>query len=325
MAGLSPPERPPWRPENDVAGAGDRSRGQLLLVSGFALAVLLLTLAVALNAATYSESLSTRADGVDDADVRTVHYSVERGISGVIRATNPRQPINTNYTERKTLVREAVGNWTALVGLQAAADGAMVNVTVENTTKGTRVWQNESNRTLTDDSGNSTWTVANGVTSTRGFRMNVSRASLANDSCPSGCFTVVVNNSTTDWRMTLTGNNSTITVDVDGPNGSDTCSVQANHTEIDLSSGTLAGESCPLLSFADDIDGEYDVIYENGTEAEGTYALVVDESISMGSFTSPPGPHAHPVVWSAEVKLTYRTPNLLYQRTFWVAPGEDDA
>lgn len=324
MAGLTGPERPePGLRGGEGAGEQGAGRGQLILVAGFALAVLLLALAVALNAATYTESFATRADGVDDRDVAAAQYGVERGVADLVGATNERQP-NASYADRERLFQRALGNWTALADRQAATGATAVNVTLVDTTRGTRVWQNDSSRALVDDDGAANWTVADGVNATRAFELTVSRAALANDSCPSGCFAVVATNGNATWRATVTGNATTVTVTVDGPDGTGECSTRANETTVELSAGRLGGDPCPALSFAAGVDGPYDVAYEHGDEANGTYAFVVDGPISDDVFASPPGPHSHPAIWSAEVRVTYQTPSVSYARTVTVTPGEDD-
>ena len=61
------------------AGSTEDDRGQLVLVAGLALAVVLLALVLLANTAIYTENLATREDGVGERDVLGYRASVVDG------------------------------------------------------------------------------------------------------------------------------------------------------------------------------------------------------------------------------------------------------
>lgn len=298
-------------------------RGQLLLVAGFGLAVMLVALALVLNGAIYSEAQASRGVAVADRDVARYQDDVHRSVSELVVATN--RPGNASEAELQATFEAGVANWSRLSARHSATAHATTNVSLASAVYGSQVVQSDQ-RNFTNASGAGNWTVAESVSGVRGFRMNVSRTALANGSCgPTTCFQVVVDNGSATWRVTVTATEQTVNLSVSGPTGPGSCGVTGEWAHVDLTAGTLAGEPCPALAFAEGVSAPYDVAYLNGDDVAGTYRLVVDEPIAEdGDFATDGAPSTSAAVYSANVTLAYQTSTLAYTTELRVAPGEPD-
>lgn len=310
-----------------VPGAGEhgggRDRGQLILVTALSLAILFVALALILNTAIYTENLATRSSDIGGGtDAVRYHDAARDGVAGVIDYV-----IAHNNSSHSTLQSnlsagvDAFRNHSAR--LFAAGDRA-VETTLEVTVDGTRIAQSDVSRNFSNTSGEGNWTVATSVDNTRKFRMNVTGSAL--DTLSGQPFTVIVDDGGTTWRMNVTDDSGDIVVRT----ASATCRVTAASAWINVTAGTLAGSECEGFTFAEGVTGTYSISFENSSNVEGTYSLIVDEP----SVADSPSPHlvadgsgqpfaAH-AIYSANVTIVYQTPRLYYNATVRVAPGESD-
>jgi hypothetical protein len=109
-----------------VAAIGDRShdRGQLILLGGLTLAVLLVGLAVILNAAIYSENLASRGDAIGADDALVFRDETETAVSGLIAG------VNADSTLGESELRTAIADWSETTALQYVRNGAETEVVV---------------------------------------------------------------------------------------------------------------------------------------------------------------------------------------------------
>lgn len=311
-----------------VGSGGDR--GQLLLVGAVFLGVLLVVLATILNAAIYSGTIATDGDADGRAAIQ-YQQDVERGIEGLLADVNQRN--DTSYGALHSNLSRGVEDWSALAGRHHAVDHAATNVTIAGVTNGTHIAQTESIRNFTDRTGAADWTLAESVTDVREYRMHVSRSGLYevdNESCgPSGnCYYAEVGNGSNTWRMYVytTVNDSDVTVEVvNASGGTGVCSTSASSVWINVTEGTVGGEECPALSFAEGVTGPYDLSYANADNVTGTYELVVDAAVDPDPHYDIDGsPSVSPVIYAATVRLTYRTADVHYRAEVRVIPGDRD-
>ncbi|ELZ31410.1 hypothetical protein C474_08912 [Halogeometricum pallidum JCM 14848] len=320
MAGLSA------RLRTGCRGHG-RDRGQLLLVGAFSLALLVVALAMILNGVASGEVLATDRTDVHDArDAVRFEHSVHRGIGGAVEVLNRRN--DGSYADLDTALADSVDDWDEAAARGSAAEGVDLSVERVDWERGTRIEQRDS-RTFTDANATENWTLASAVGQTRAFEMNVSRTNLSS-SCTPECFAVVADDGTDVWRASFTQTASKIDVTVESPTETKTCSVSGASAVVDLSSGTVNDGTCSFPPFADGLGGSYDIGYENGTRADGTYGLVVDVNESGVLGVSPDrydetAPTASPAVYAVTVSVTYQTPQLAYATELRVVPGETDA
>jgi hypothetical protein len=316
MAGLRP------------TGSDGCDRAQLLLVGAFALAVLVVALALVTNGAAQTETLATdRTDAGDLRDAVRFRDDVRRGLGGIVDTVNRNG--DDDYGALRDDLNASVEEWERLAARGSAGDGVGVSVELTNDPltsdeRGSRISQTPE-REFTDSNGTANWRLASSVDRTRAFEVNVSRANLSSG-C-GGCFTVVAENGTATWRAQFTRGPSEIQVAVDGPTGAETCTIPADSTVVDLSAGTVPDRSCSFPAFAEGLGGPYNITYQNGDAGTGTYALVIDtdEPLVDDSPYAATGPSLSRAIYSADVTVRYRTPSLTYTTTVRVTPGDGDA
>mgnify|MGYP006287298579 CR=1 FL=1 len=306
---------------------GATSRGQLILVSAFALAVIFLALAVVVNSAIFTENLATRSENVESTEALDYRHSIEQSVGDLIGYVNEYNA--TSDTALRQNLSAETENLTVYTGIQQVERGAAVSLGLLDTTNGTRIFQSSSSEFRNNES-DADWTVAESVSNTRAFKIQVT--TINND------FTVVANdtsNPSSEWRMVLDDDEVTVTRD---GNTSD-CEVDGDIESVDVTGATVNGEVCPALidtkdgdslQFAAGISGDYAVEFEDSDEIEGNYSLVVDNASTAAirdddyaTIGGPgDGPYATPAVYSARVAMDYETPRLEYQTEIVAAPGE---
>ena len=309
---------------------GPASRGQLILVSAFALAVIFLALAVVVNSAIFTENLATRSENVESTEALDYRHAVEQSVGELLGYVN-----EYNATSNTTLGRNLSGeirNLTVYTGIQQVEQGAAVSLELLGTANGTRIFQNSSSE-FTNNESDADWTVAESVSNTRAFEI---RASDVDDN-----FTVVANDTSTpsaEWEMVLDGDDDEVIVTRDGfP--SERCELDDDIETVDVTGATVNGEVCPALidtvdgnslRFAAGIGGDYAIEFVGGNEIEGNYSLVVDNASTAAirdddyaSIAGPgDGPYATPAIYSARIALDYETARLEYQTEIVAEPGE---
>lgn len=305
-------------------------RGQLLLIGAVFLGVLLVVLATILNAAIYAGALGTG----DDADGRpAVEYrgEAERTLEDLVVNVNARE--NASYAALHANLGSGIDDWSDLAGRHHAVDHAATNVTLAGVTNGTYIEQNATARNFTDRNASADWTLAESVTAVKGYRMHVSRSGLYavdNETCgPSGnCFYAEVDDGSDTWRMYVytAANDTNVTVEVvDAAGATGVCNASATSVWINVTAGTVGGQQCPALSFAEGVSGPYDLRYANADNVTGSYELVVDSVVAEDPHYAADGsPTISPVIYAATARLTYRTAAVAYRAEVRVVPGDDD-
>ena len=327
--------RADWgRRGRDDGGSPDEDRGQIILITGLTLAVLFVAVVLLLNTVIYTENLATR--GVDAGGAEAVEFrdgSVD-DLAGILHREH--QNTTGNATDAFLASAERYGR---TVGEIRARDGVVADVAVNNSTvvSGSYVAQNETDAGFRDmtapDGTTADWTVVNGVNRTRNYRLTVDSTSVANDA--DSAFTVVADGAGGNWSVSLS-NDTADAIDVTVRNGTDSVSKTFLHgsdenVTIDLTAGTVGGQRFPELVWAEGVQNRsepydpYDVRYENGTEARGTYHLVVDERDGTAPLTASSRPYVVEGIYSVRVEILHRTPELTYGDTVRLAPGERDA
>ena len=331
-------------------------RGQLVLVAGFALAVVLVALVLLANTAIFTENLATRDNGVGEREVLGYRSSAVDGAGGIVDRENAAEYANG---ERDLLEGNVSDGLAALdsqlresAGRNAASARADVNAATF--TNGSLVRQNgtaDDPRQFTNASDDRPdWTVATGLerdgdgNATRAFVAVVTSSSLepASASDPDDAFHVVVTNGSAAWHAYVYQNASGgIAVGVKSAGEpvsatSEVCSVAASNATVDFTGGSLGGVDCPGLAFGGDVAGSattdgYGVLVRNGDRAAGGYDLTVrtagSGSVSTGNVSATPSadePYRVPAVYAVEFPIEYRTGEVTYAETVRVAPGERD-
>lgn len=331
MADVSVPRRPD---REDGEADRDEDRAQIILITGLTLAVLFVTVVLLLNTVIYTENLATR--GVDAGGSEAIEFrdGAVDDLAGILY----REHLNSTDNVTKSFAANTDRYLNATSGLRAR-DGAIGELNVTVTDEGRFVAQERlddgSFRNMSDATGAADWTLAENVNRTRNYRLTVDPTSFTGG----GPFTVVANRSGATWSMSVSdppsGDGIRVTVD-NGTAVSETFngSGDGNYT-IDLTGGTVDGEPFPGFVWAEGVQesgSEFDVRYENGGAVSGTYHFVVDRmddppAAADGPYGATPSdrssqPYVVDGIYSADVTVYYRTPELEYGDVVRLAPGE---
>lgn len=280
--------------------AAVRNRGQLILVGGISLALVLVAIVLVLNSAIYSENLASRSS-TDDMDGALERQADVRASVGRLLVDQPAADLNDEV--------DAVG---AEIENQSARGGAVVSVEHTGQTPGTRL--ERAGLTSVDD-GTGNWTVADDV--------RVRNFSVELDAATFDAATFDVTGDGDSWQVQLAETGGDVSVTVDGSTMSGTCvSAPSDGTvTVDFSDGTVGGKTCPALVPVFHEATKYRVELLGGDADDGSVSLVVANSTSVQSNYDT----VEPVTYSVDVQFVYQTNDLYYETTLEVTPGETDA
>lgn len=318
------------------AAGRDEDRAQIILITGLTLAVLFVAVVLLLNTVIYTENLATRGADAGGSEAIEFRDGVTEDLAGILH----REHRNASDGDVFTEFNASAQTYAETVADLRARDGVIADVRVRGSTvkDGYFIAQNETEsgfRNMTSpDSTAADWTVAGNATLTRNYRLTVDPTTLSEST--SGAFTVVADGRTAGtnetWSATLTGEtDGDLTVTVENANGTTAETFaprpDGNHT-VDFTAGTVNGEPFEALYWAEEVQtgsDPYDVRYENGDAAEGTYHLVVDDRDGGADPDRSSRPYVAEAVYSVEVEIGHRTPELTYGDVVRLAPGERDA
>lgn len=330
----------------DVTG---RDRGQLIVVGGLVLAVVLVALALLLNSAIYTGNLATRETDYSTRTAVQYQSGVDAAVSRSMAYVNRQDGSDPwgNYSTEVDAINDRLRS--------ESVDGVSVSVAVGSNESGTRFAQDTSGD-FTDDDGATDWTLVDDLEGTGSFAMTVDRDSLfAADgeemsTVTSEAFAVEITNSTDYtrhvylYRSTTTDAAYLLTVGQGetAPSGSlyhvlsETCVAAGDTVRANLVEGTFGGTECPALSFYD-ADESYDVRYENAESdyhttddptATGTYELVVDKDSAVDespyySDSDTGEPYVHEAIYESDLTMHYRSRDLDYSVDWTATPATD--
>lgn len=320
--------------EHWTARRGDR--GQLMLVTAFALAALFILLALVLNAVIYTENFATRESaGVDTIDASRYEYVASEAVGTAVENENAAG--NSSYETMYDTVSRQTVIWSILTARHRATDARAVSVGLLSTTNGTRIVQNNS-RPMTNVSNASDWRLVRDATAVGSFTMTVNQSSLvtptnttnAGELVDEGVYTVVFDNGT-DVRQVFvyaTGTNN-VTVRVANSSGvlSPGCHASATGgtVTIDFVTRTVGGDHCSDLDALRTLDSPYNISYRDGANASGTYAVVTNRpaiDADLGDPDDGSSPYGERILYDATIEVRYVSPTLTYENVIRV-PGGD--
>lgn len=305
-----------------------KDRGQLILITALGLAILLVSLALIVNTAIYTENLATRSSkAAGGSEVIQYEASVQSTVAGLIEFGNFHH--NETEADLQTNLTKGVATWSDHAGTLYATSGSAVNVSVTATENGSRIAQTDTTRNFSNASLSSDdWIVVTTVDRTRQFRINVTDGSTLEPDGSGNAFTLILRDGGgSTWRLNIT---STDVYVKNGTGTEFTCSAPADPW-VNLTAGTVGGTVCPGLSFADGVSSPYEIEFKNPGNITGTYTMIVDDG---GTIANSPGPHlntpaggspfATHAIYEAEVRFVYQTPRIYVERSTRIAPGDND-
>ncbi len=296
-------------------------RGQLVLITGFALAVVLLTLVLLLNSAIFVEHVATRSTSADTAEPIEFRDRTITETERTIAAVN--EPPGTNESTA-TETFETLANRTYD---RYARKGAIGNVTYE-LTPGTVVEKanNSTNTQDGSDGGGEDWTLLDGVTETRAYTHTFTSLNETTD--PIGNTTAIeVNDRTLYVHVEGTGGSvrnlsDGDTVVVTAETG-DSCSIElaTDAVTFDVTGEEIrSGSAHCSIETVSDGESIQNVNITQGDLSNGSYSLV-----TRGGTIGSPGETQRDGVYSANVSLRYVNQQVTVDTAERVAPGEPHA
>ena len=312
------------RPFGASPESGARERAQLILVAGFVIAVVLIALALVMNSAIYTENLATRSDSSGATDAVVYQRAVE---SAALEAFEYAHAVDGgDHASLEANVTDAMAGLDAVSAQQEARRGHVPNVSVAGTVHGTAIIDESDDFASEADDAN--WTVAGGISAVRAFNVFVDGRSDLRERGDDE-FRIVANDTANAdrWHLNVTKNTSTneIVVGVAAGGSFETCRHNDDTAWVNVTAGTVAGEPCDALTFAEGVSGSYDLEYRNGTAVRGHYSMVVDNPVGA-SYASPDAgdPRAEAALYRMTVDLVYRTADLDYRAKIRIEPGDHD-
>lgn len=297
-----------------------RARGQLILITGLTIGALLLALILLMNTVIYTENLATRGAAVGGQEA--IEYRsdiVGTATTAMDKENNKTDETNSNRLDR---IKDDIAVSEALFRDRYIERATVTRTNFVTSTPGVRIYQDADGQ-FNDGQlvlGSDDWTIATNVQNIRQYSMTVDRSSLAsaNESNLNGAFNVSVTDPSSQWTAYVYSNDQddiAIAVANDTTSGTEICTVSTSEATINFTDGTLNGNVCPGLNWAENVNPQYRIEYRNGDNASGTYDMKVNGD--AGEYTN-----NHSIIYSVTVDLYYESPNLHYEAQVRVAPGE---
>jgi len=286
-----------------------QDRGQLLLITALALAVILLTVALLLNAAVYTENVATRETAADSRDAITFRSEAVGGVAELIETENNHGNGNT------TVVAMGINATGPLVDRQQARAGIVANVSFNGTTGGQRLTADSL------DNGND-WALVEGTDGARNVTLTAGSLPTNPTDVEADALGVRFVTAAGNETRYVYQDGSEVVIDAANETHSPSrqCSIPSDDpTTVDFTGDQLSTESATVDCFRgvwpDSTVEEIRIV--NGGTADGTFAATV-----RGYDTVNTAVDTKAVVYAATVDLTYRTPEVDFETTVRVAPGE---
>jgi hypothetical protein len=302
-------------------------RGQLLLIAAFIIATSFVVLALVVNSAIFTENLATRDDVAGSQDALQHRHEIEQSVGAVVEEINQDNSLSASDADEEI---EAIARQG---GVQQAARGRVVDVELDSIDPGTKIAQDSVGNFSNTTGSVPDWTVAEDVTHTRNFQINLTDYSELQG--PTNAFRVVVNGSNDDeWIVTIAESGSNdVEILVDRPGlPTQTCTREFDDfLRIDITDAMVGETPCPALDrnssgtplwFGSGVDAPYRIDFRNPGEIAGTYSLIVDDGADPHNFLAIDPPYSTNAIYNLTVAYTYYTTNVGYETAIRVAPGE---
>ncbi|MFC6614737.1 hypothetical protein ACFQAS_07170 [Halopenitus salinus] len=342
MADVRGPEQPPRAASSESTDRPRRDRAQLFLVGAIVLAVLLVALAVLLNAVIYTGNLATRDTGADVAATIEYDDAAHDAALEVFTATNDYADENeANHTQLEANLTGGIGAWETASAEHAAIRGTMSSIENVETTDGYRLQQatNDSFHPNSDDN-TTEWDLADS-TRVRNYTINATpenqvNADTLNDTDPGNVtdtFFVEFEGDETYYLYLYesdSGDGCTLVHDgtdgidracVDGPTFVVNLTADPTNSTATISNSSTGDSSEFNTTFFQDLDPNHSITYHNPGNISGEYDLVVESDDGSVVYDDEP-PNSTEVIYDLEYDVVRRSDSLHYRNGTRIAPKE---
>jgi hypothetical protein len=169
-----------------------QENGQLILVGALSLAIVLVGIALVLNASIYAENLATRANQQESGQIVTLEREATQGAGVAMEHIHHDVDSHASYGDLENDFDDAIDSWSDWTVRDSAREGQYVDVEYIPGTrvKGTRVSQDNGGKFLPQDTDDvlgldididnleDSWVVTPGATRVRDFSMTIDRSQV---------------------------------------------------------------------------------------------------------------------------------------------------
>ena len=317
-------------------------RGQLLLIAALAVAVILVGVALLLNAAIFTENVATRETGADGREAIDIRGSTVADIGELIERENEREN-EPDVTDR---VGDGIDAIVPLLEREHIRHGIVVDLERQGIDEGERIeWDTDVRsenftveREEEDEEGNTIlvdepeWTLLTEVNATRGFTLTIDRTTLESLDEPNEtqlqdeAFGIeFAGEDITQFIYADQDSGDIVVAQVSGGSVDHRCSIaSADEVTVDLTGDRLTTDEemtrChrglwPTTDF-EQIDT---IEITNGDSAGGEFSLTIDDESAAASEDELTN---EPAVYAATVDFRYTSAELDFETHIEVAPGE---
>lgn len=274
-------------------------RGQLLLVAGILLAVVFVALALLVNATIYTDNVATRGGDTASGALEYQAGSVDT-VGGLIDAENAVTGDEDDFADVHGRVTSGVSEINATLRQNELRRAATSDISISGQTEGRLIREHN-----VSEFGN--WTA--NASAVRGFVIDLDTENMSTGSS----FRIDLNG--TELEVNKTGGD----IVVAKVSESSECRVNAaGVVRFDVTGGRLDGDPCRFGWPEFDTDSEIGI--EDGDNGAGTYELTIESNDETEWLV----PQTTVAVYSVDLELRIDSPELRYETTVRVAPGEPD-
>ena len=312
--------------EIKTASTSRTERAQLLLITALALAVILVTVALLLNAAIFTENVATRDTTADGPEAIELRGEVVQGISELIETENH------EGSGSLTAVEEDIDAMAPMVDRERAREGTVGTLSHDpnDIESGTLLRYNETDgdaRALSE-AGSNNWTLVDDLGSARAFTVGIEPSTLNGTTAASSddSFGIRFNSSSED-DVTLhiydddDADDQLAITRVEDGDIEQRCRIDYDDSpvEIDITGDRLSTDESVVDCYRGLWpDNDPDTIeFINIDEEEGATSVIVDEGTGWTAEVTDTD-----AVYSATVDISYQTTDLSFETTARIAPGE---
>lgn len=278
-------------------------RGQLILIGALTVALLVVGVTITINTVLFVENTAT------DEGAVVVNQAAE--VTGELRSAVQSTTLHVNHqsrnhgpTQLENYVESNVSKLESVMSQQYLQSRSLsVNVSIEDTTEGTRVVQ-AADANFTDDFGGSDWDPISSGSRIGWFVVNLNATEDTG-----GSFDAVVSNGSEDVTVRITRENaSAYEVESTGPSGGSaktTCRTRGNRLVLDVHRGQSPTDLACQFNGTGEVRNATSVEFTGGDNAFGRYGIVTaDSSVSSVPNCPSSGPCHTPAIWSVEFETT---------------------
>lgn len=272
-------------------------RGQLILVAGVVLAVLFIALALLVNTAIYTDNVATRG-GDSAGEVLEYQAGVTDSVGGLIDAENAAADGGDNVSDVNSSVAGGISEVDTAFRRNNLRRSASTDLTVTGTAEGRLIRERNA-------SDFESWEA--NASNVRGFVIDLDTDNMTGSP-------LVIDLDGAELKVNETGGDVVV-----NKTGGTECKTTADGTvRFDVTGERLDGATCPFgwPTF----DDTSTIGIKNGTDAGGSYELTIESDDDLAWLIS----GTTRAVYSVNLRLRMDTPELRYETTVTVAPGEPD-